>query len=279
MVLTDIKGDGFSDRRTDPGARRGGLVCAARCHQRRGVARGHPNHYRYLCADILINNAGTGARLRSKRRPWPYGTQMDVHAKGVFLGTKYAIPEMRKAGGGSIINVSSIYGLVKSHLRRTTPPKGPSGSLPRPPPSNTPRRISASIRCTRGTADTPSPLEAILDAQRREWSIARTPLGRLGTADDVAYGMLYLASDESAYVTGADGDRRGNYGAVTLCAYRADSLRVRQLCVAFYCLPYRRRAICDHTFSNLRRCVSTAPACMARAGKGMAGVWHGGTRP
>jgi NAD(P)-dependent dehydrogenase (short-subunit alcohol dehydrogenase family) len=42
------------------------------------------------------------------------------------------------------------------------------------------------------------------DAQRRERSIARTPLGRLGTADDIAYGMLYLASDESAYVTGAE---------------------------------------------------------------------------
>jgi NAD(P)-dependent dehydrogenase (short-subunit alcohol dehydrogenase family) len=42
------------------------------------------------------------------------------------------------------------------------------------------------------------------DSQRREWSIARTPLGRLGTADDIAYGMLYLASDESSYVTGAE---------------------------------------------------------------------------
>jgi NAD(P)-dependent dehydrogenase (short-subunit alcohol dehydrogenase family) len=49
---------------------------------------------------------------------------------------------------------------------------------------------------TRGGYDT--------DAERRAWSVARTPLGRLGTADDIAYGMLYLASDESAYVTGAE---------------------------------------------------------------------------
>jgi len=51
------------------------------------------------------------------------------------------------------------------------------------------------------------------DAQRREWSIARTPLGRLGTADDIAYGMLYLASDESAYVTGAELVIDGGYTA------------------------------------------------------------------
>ena len=81
------------------------------------------------------------------------------------------------------------------------------------------------------------------DAQRREWSIARTPLGRLGTADDVAYGMLYLASDESSYVTGAElvidgGPRRSNVLAArdsslrtsktTMCrftAYRTDTVR------------------------------------------------------
>jgi NAD(P)-dependent dehydrogenase (short-subunit alcohol dehydrogenase family) len=56
-----------------------------------------------------------------------------------------------------------------------------------------------------GYCETPLTIEGFTaDAQRREWSIDRTPLGRLGTADDIAYGMLYLASDESAYVTGAE---------------------------------------------------------------------------
>ena len=64
---------------------------------------------------MLVNNAGTGARYTVEETSVAdWHGQMDVHAKGVFLGTKHAIPEMRKAGGGSIINVSSIYGLVGS---------------------------------------------------------------------------------------------------------------------------------------------------------------------
>ena len=67
--------------------------------------------------NILINNAGTGARTTVEDTTVEiWDRQMDVHAKGVFLGTKYAIPEMRKAGGGSIINISSIYGLVGSGI-------------------------------------------------------------------------------------------------------------------------------------------------------------------
>ena len=70
---------------------------------------------RYGKLDVLVNNAGTGARYTVEETSVAdWQGQMDVHAKGVFLGTKYAIPEMRKAGGGSIINVSSIYGLVGS---------------------------------------------------------------------------------------------------------------------------------------------------------------------
>ena len=65
--------------------------------------------------DILVNNAGTGARgtvEETTEEAWD--SQMDVHAKGTFLGTKHAIPEMRKVGGGSIVNISSIYGIVGS---------------------------------------------------------------------------------------------------------------------------------------------------------------------
>ena len=59
--------------------------------------------------NVLVNNAGTGARFTVEEMTVAvWDAHMDVHAKGVFLGTKYVIPEMRKAGGGSIINVSSI---------------------------------------------------------------------------------------------------------------------------------------------------------------------------
>ena len=63
----------------------------------------------------MVNNAGTGGPgdvEETTEDIWQ--SQMDVHAKGVFLGTKYAIPELRKVGGGSIINISSIYGIVGS---------------------------------------------------------------------------------------------------------------------------------------------------------------------
>ena len=70
---------------------------------------------RYGKINVLVNNAGTGARTTVEETTVAaWDGQMDVHAKGVFLGTKHAIPEMRRAGGGSIINVSSIYGLVGS---------------------------------------------------------------------------------------------------------------------------------------------------------------------
>ena len=70
---------------------------------------------RYGKLDVLVNNAGTGARFTVEETSVAdWDGQMNVHAKGVFLGTKHAIPEMRKAGGGSIINISSIYGLVGS---------------------------------------------------------------------------------------------------------------------------------------------------------------------
>ncbi len=70
---------------------------------------------KYGKLDVLVNNAGTGARTNVEETTEViWDGQMDVHAKGTFLGTKHAIPEMRKAGGGSIINVSSIYGLIGS---------------------------------------------------------------------------------------------------------------------------------------------------------------------
>ena len=65
--------------------------------------------------DVLVNNAGTGNRdTVEETTEDTWDAQMNVHAKGVFLGTKHAIPEMRKTGGGSIINLSSIWGLVGS---------------------------------------------------------------------------------------------------------------------------------------------------------------------
>ena len=73
--------------------------------------------------NVLVNNAGTGARFTVEETTVEvWDGQMDVHAKGVFLGTKYAIPEMRKAGGGSIINRRFSRCEIDSHSSPSTSP-------------------------------------------------------------------------------------------------------------------------------------------------------------
>ena len=131
---------------------------------------------------------------------------MDINAKGVFLGTRQVIPEMRKAGGGSIINISSQLGLV-----------GMSESSPQYQASKGAVRIftkSAAVQYAaegiRVNSVHPGPIVTPMTEARRsdaavqEVMISRIPLGRYGESEDVAYGVLYLASDESSFVTGSE---------------------------------------------------------------------------
>ena len=132
--------------------------------------------------------------------------QMDVHAKGVFLGTKFAIPEMRKAGGGSIINISSIYGIVGSPY--STAYHAAKGAIRTFTKTAAIQCAADNIRVNSihpGFCRTPLTDDGYNnEVGRYQWCLDRTPIGRLGNADDIAYGMLYLASDESRYVTGAE---------------------------------------------------------------------------
>ncbi len=156
--------------------------------------------------DVLINNAGTGGRMRlmeTTEELWD--AQMDVHGKGVFLGMKYAIPEMRKAGGGSIINVSSIYGLVGSATSTAYHAgKGASRILSK---SAAIQYAGEGIRVNSihpGFCRTPMTNASYQNAEHYEALLERIPMGRVGQPEELAQGMLYLASDESRYVTGAE---------------------------------------------------------------------------
>ena len=159
--------------------------------------------------DILVNNAGTGARFTLEDTSVEvWDAQMDVHAKGPFLGTKHAIPEMRKTGGGSIINISSIYGIVGSAtFTAYHAAKGASRLLTK---SAAIQYAVENIRVNSvhpGFALTPLTAKGNQGQEgqeRLESSLARTPIGRLGNANDIAYGILYLASDESSFVTGSE---------------------------------------------------------------------------
>ena len=156
--------------------------------------------------DILVNNAGIWRRghvLETSSEQWDL--VLGVNAKGVFLGTKAAIPEMRKSGGGSIINISSTAGLVGS---RTSSAYSASKGAVRIFTKST--AIQYAAEGIRANSIHPGPIDTDMgdqvwpDADSRERAVARTALARMGTPQDIAYGALYLASDESSFVTGAE---------------------------------------------------------------------------
>jgi len=156
--------------------------------------------------DILVNNAGIWRRghvTETSSEQWD--SILDVNSKGVFLGTKAAIPEMRKAGGGSIVNISSTAGLVGS--RTSAAYSASKGAVRIFSKSTAIQYASEGIRANSihpGPIDTDMGDQVWPDATSREASISRTALARIGTAKDIAYGALYLASDEASFVTGSE---------------------------------------------------------------------------
>ncbi len=156
--------------------------------------------------DILVNNAGIGDQgtvEQTTSEQWD--TVMDINAKGVFLGTKAAIPEMRRAGGGSIINISSIYGLVGSG--GSTSYAASKGAVRLLTKSTAIQYADEGIRANSvhpGPIATPMTEASRADSDRNQWFLANTPLGRWGEPEDVAYGVLFLASDESSFMTGSE---------------------------------------------------------------------------
>ena len=161
----------------------------------------------YKRLDILVNNAGvsaTGSIEDTTVEEWD--RVMDVNAKGVFLGTKHAIPAMQRAGGGSIINISSQLGIVA--MKESSPQYIASKGAVRLLTKSTAIQYAADgIRCNSvhpGPIVTPMTEGRRSDASVRSLMESRIPLGRYGEAIDVAYGVLYLASDESSFVTGSE---------------------------------------------------------------------------
>ncbi len=156
--------------------------------------------------DILVNNAGIGrGGTVEETTTEQWDAVMDINAKGVFLGTKSAIPEMRKIGGGSIINISSIFGLVGSPV--ATAYHASKGAVRLLTKSTAIQYAGEGIRAN---SVHPGPISTQMmergrnDPDRNRWWMANTPLGRWGEPDDVAYGVLFLASDESSFMTGSE---------------------------------------------------------------------------
>ena len=161
---------------------------------------------KYGKLDILVNNAGISMRhsdMDVSSEDWD--TMMNVNAKGVFLGVKHAIPAMRRAGGGSIVNISSIAGILGRPM--ASPAYSASKGAVRVFTKSTAGRFAAEgIRCNSihpGPIDTDM-IRAATNSVRPETRVGEIPIGRLGQPEDVAYGALYLASDEASFVTGSE---------------------------------------------------------------------------
>ncbi len=152
----------------------------------------------------LINNAGIY---------WPRGTEeetlegwntmISVNQTGVWLGMKAAVPAMREAGGGAIVNISSLYGLIGSPGSITY--HATKGAVRLMTKSAALEYVKEGIRVNSihpGQIDTP--ILSGLTPDQNEQIKAATPMGRLGRPEEIAYGSLYLCSDEAAYTTGAE---------------------------------------------------------------------------
>ena len=162
---------------------------------------------RYGKLDVLVNNAGILLRAKiEETTEEDWDRIMAVNAKGVFLGTKCALPAMRRAGGGSIVNISSTAGLVGSP-GETAAYTATKGAVRLFTKATAIQHARDKIRCN-SVHPGPIATDMIKDMldNKSEWEqrLRRLPMGRVGTAEEVAYGVLYLASDEASYVTGRE---------------------------------------------------------------------------
>ncbi len=161
---------------------------------------------RYGKLDILVNNAG----LSSSSVADPLDTEgwrriMEVNATGVFLGTKYAVPAMQKAGGGSIVNISSIMGFVGGETGHPAY-HASKGAVRIFTKATAVRYGPDGIRANSVHPGFMPPMRSAhhADPGMREEQVRVTPLRRIGKPIEVAYGVLFLASDEASFITGTE---------------------------------------------------------------------------
>jgi NAD(P)-dependent dehydrogenase (short-subunit alcohol dehydrogenase family) len=157
--------------------------------------------------DVLVNNAGiSGTFDPDTLSTSAWDRLMDVNAKGVFLGMKHAIPMMEQAGGGAIVNISSVSGFVgqKGIHMAYNASKGAVRLMTK----------SAAVQYARSGIRVNSVHPGVLPAMRsskatadpafREKMLAGVPMRREGRVEEVAYAVLFLASDEASYITGTE---------------------------------------------------------------------------
>src|SRR5256885_13415570 len=157
--------------------------------------------------NVLVNNAGIVIRKSIEETTEDdWDRILAVNLKGVFLGTKHAIPALRRAGGGSIINISSTAGIGQS-LHQEPAYAASKGGIRIFSKVTASQYARDKIRCNSvhpGPVDTDMLHSAMPDPDVLKKRLERVPLGRLGTVPAVVTVVLHLASDDSAYMTGSE---------------------------------------------------------------------------
>jgi meso-butanediol dehydrogenase/(S,S)-butanediol dehydrogenase/diacetyl reductase len=163
--------------------------------------------------DILINNAGVGYNYRAVRpdsmldmaasSAEEWDNVMSINLGSVVSCSRYAVPAMRQRGGGSIVNVASVLGLVGNpDAHAYTAAKGAMVNLTRSMAVAYGKDgIRTNVVCP-GYTETPLVEEYIDYLNSEENRFAWNPMGRMGLPQEIAYGLLYLASDEASYCNG-----------------------------------------------------------------------------
>ncbi len=155
--------------------------------------------------DVLVNNAGINVRKNIEEMPMEsFDAMIAVNVKGPFMGIKHTLPIMRAAGGGVILNMSSICGLVghKFTNETYTTTKGALTTLTK---SVAVRYAKDNIRCNSvhpSTVETAFVQVMFKDPERKAERLGEIPLGRLASTADVANALVYLASDEASFING-----------------------------------------------------------------------------
>ncbi|HWC22436.1 MAG TPA: SDR family oxidoreductase [Flexivirga sp.] len=177
---------------------------------------------RYGRIDVLVNNAGIPGPKKPSHEVTleEFEHVFGVNVRGTWLCTKYVVPHMLEAGRGSIVNMSSMYGLVGNSLIPTY--HATKGAIRLLTKADAATYATRGVRVNSvhpGSIDTGSKTsvradtsEAAQEYNRR--TLASIPLGHRGEPIDIAYGVLYLASDESRYMTGSELVIDGGYTAI-----------------------------------------------------------------
>jgi len=156
--------------------------------------------------DILVNNAGLSGAVTDRMDVEYFDRLMSVNARGNFLGMKYAIPAMRETGGGSIVNMSSMSGIVGQEFVHMGY-NGAKAAIRLMTKSAAVQFAADGIRVNSVHPGLMPPMRTSVsaaDPKLREKIIESIPMRRAGRVEEAAYAIVFLASDEASYITGTE---------------------------------------------------------------------------